>query len=199
MILKDKDIREPLFEFLEGEYGQIRIIEEKQTGRARADVVMVLNSALCGIEIKSDADTYARLKKQVKYYNRYYDYNYAVCGSTHAAHIEEHVPSFWGIIIVEEADGKPDFYIKRRPLPNPKMKMECKITLLWRPELSAIQEKYHLPAYKQKSKQFVQEKLMEKLDIQDLHAEISNALFERDYTLIADQLNQYRAAAGRKK
>lgn len=199
MILKDKDIREPLFEFLEGEYGMIRIIEEKQTGRARADVVMVLDSALCGIEIKSDADTYARLKKQVKYYNQYYDFNYAVCGSTHAAHIAEHVPSFWGIITVDEVNGKPDFYIQRRPLPNPMMKPECKITLLWRPELAAIQEKYGLPAYKQKSKRFVQEKLLEKLDISDLHAEISDMLFERDYTLIDDQLNQFRAQRRRRK
>ena len=65
MILRDSDIREPLFDFLEEKFGKIRILEEKQTGRARADVVMVTESYLYGIEIKSDADTYARLKKQV--------------------------------------------------------------------------------------------------------------------------------------
>ncbi len=31
----DKDIREPLFEFLEDTYGKIRIIEEKTMGRSR--------------------------------------------------------------------------------------------------------------------------------------------------------------------
>jgi hypothetical protein len=56
--LHDKDIREPLFDFLEEKYGKVRIMEEKQMGRSRADVVMVTESALCGIEIKSDADTY---------------------------------------------------------------------------------------------------------------------------------------------
>ena len=40
-ILHDKDIREPLFDFLEETYGKIRILEEKTTGRARADVVMI--------------------------------------------------------------------------------------------------------------------------------------------------------------
>lgn len=198
MTLYDKDIREPLFEFLENEYGMIRILEEKMTGRARADVVMVLNDQLCGIEIKSDADTYARLKKQVRSYNQYYDLNYAVVGTSHAMHIEEHVPSFWGIITVETVNGRPDFYIKRRALPNPKRKIEKKITILWRPELAEIQRKYHLPAYAQKSKQFVQQKILEKLDEQDIHTEISAALFERDYTLIEEELNEYRKAHRRK-
>ena len=59
-MLYDKDIREPLFEFLEEQYGRIRILEEKQMGRSRADLVMVLPGAVAGVEIKSDADTYAR-------------------------------------------------------------------------------------------------------------------------------------------
>ena len=41
MTIRDKDIREPLFDFLEAEYGKIRIIEEKTMDRSRADVVMV--------------------------------------------------------------------------------------------------------------------------------------------------------------
>lgn len=49
----DKDIREPLFEFLEETYGKIRIIEEKTMGRSRADIVMVTTDSLWGIEIKS--------------------------------------------------------------------------------------------------------------------------------------------------
>ena len=88
----DKNIREPLFDFLEETYGKIRIIEEKRTGRARADVVMVTPYALYGIEIKSDKDTYSRLAGQVKNYNLYYDYNIVVVGSTHAMHIGERIP-----------------------------------------------------------------------------------------------------------
>ena len=41
-MLYDKDIREPLFDFLEEMYGKIRILEEKQIGKSRADIVMVL-------------------------------------------------------------------------------------------------------------------------------------------------------------
>ena len=82
LTLHDKDIREPLFDFLEETYGKIRILEEKTTGRARADVVMITEEKLYGIEIKSDADTYARLKKQVRNYDLYYDRNIVVVGSS---------------------------------------------------------------------------------------------------------------------
>ena len=92
MVLYDKDIREPLFDFLEETYGKIRIFEEKQTGSARADVVMITPDVLYGIEIKSDADTYTRLEKQVENYDIYYDRNIIVVGTSHANHVKEHVP-----------------------------------------------------------------------------------------------------------
>ena len=38
-MLHDKDIREPLFDFLDETYGKIRIIEEKAMGKSRADVI----------------------------------------------------------------------------------------------------------------------------------------------------------------
>ena len=104
-MLHDGDIREPLFDFLEERLGKIRIIEEKTMGRSRADIVMVLPEALAGIEIKSDADSYARLARQVEDYDRYFDFNYVVVGSTHAAHIREHVPGHWGVISVEEPEA----------------------------------------------------------------------------------------------
>lgn len=192
MTLHDRDIREPLFEYLENEYGIVRIIEEKQMGKCRADAVMITDDALYGIEIKSDADTYTRLKTQVRWYNRYFDFNYIVIGTSHALHIDEHVPAWWGIITVEETDDGIDLYTRRHPLPNPKRKMTDKLSLLWRPELAAIQERHHMFKYKEKSKKFVQEKILEKLPADVLHQEISRELFERDYTLINEELEEYR-------
>ena len=199
MKLHDSDIREPLFTFLENEYGIVRIIEEKTAGKARADVIMVVHDAIYGIEIKSDADTYTRLAKQVRYYNQYFDYNFVAVGISHAMHIEEHVPAFWGIIIAEQTDGGMDFYIRRRPLPNPKMKIEKKVRLLWRPELVHIQERYNMPKYKEKSKAFVQKKLMEKLTVQQLNEEISQELFERDYTLIEEEIRRFKENRSQEK
>ena len=90
-MLYDKDIRDPLFDFLEERYHKIRIIEEKQMGRSRADIVMVTEDSVFGIEIKSDADSYTRLNRQVKDYDRVFDYNYVVAGTRHSLHIEEKV------------------------------------------------------------------------------------------------------------
>ena len=191
-MLYDKDIREPLFDFLEAYYGKIRIIEEKRMGRSRADVVMVTPSSVVGIEIKSDADTYARLKRQVKDYNQYFDYNYVAAGSSHAMHIEEHVPDWWGIITVEQADGAADFYVLRKPRENPKVAAKKKLSLLWRPELAHIQELNHMPKYRQKSKQFVIEKILLSVPQDILREQISQELFERDYTQIEELIRDYK-------
>ena len=43
-MLYDKDIREPLFEFLEDRYGKVRLLEEQVMGQSRADIVMVKGS-----------------------------------------------------------------------------------------------------------------------------------------------------------
>lgn len=191
-MLHDKDIREPLFEYLEETYGKIRIIEEKTMGRSRADVVMVRPGDLVGIEIKSDADTYARLKRQIRDYNRYYEYNCIVVGTRHAFHVKEHVPDCWGIITVEEAGGAPDFYMYRTMRPNPEVEWKRRMEILWRPELSHLLELNQLPKYRQKSKGFVVEKLLERVPKELLARQVSEELFERDYNTIAGTIAEYR-------
>ncbi len=207
MMLYDKDIREPLFLFLEEMYGKVRIFEEKNMGDSRADAIMVTPDALYGIEIKSDADTYARLINQVKDYDKFFDYNYVVVGSKHGNHITEHVPSWWGIITVELQDGGSlddnakecvseniDFYIMRNPKPNPHMDWSHKITLLWRPELVHIQQANDMPAYKDKSKQFVRDKILERIPEEILQRQLCEELFERDYSTIKETIREYKAA-----
>ena len=195
-MLHDKDIREGLFDFLDTIYGKNRILEEKSMGRSRADVVMVTPEAIYGIEIKSDADTYARLKRQVRDYNKYYDYNYVVVGTSHAMHIEEHVPKCWGIITVDEEQGKPDYYLLRKPTSNPKMKWKLKLSILWRPELAHIQELNQMPKYKEKSKDFVLDKIVERIPDriaeEVLQRQMCEELFQRDYTTIQDVIADYK-------
>lgn len=62
----DIDIREPLFDYLDERYGKNRILEEKTMGRSRADVIMIIEYEWIGLEIKSDFDTYSRLKRQAR-------------------------------------------------------------------------------------------------------------------------------------
>ena len=203
-MLYDKDIREPLFEFLEASYGKIRLLEEQVMGQSRADIVMVVPDALYGIEIKSDADSYARLDRQVHDYDLYYDYNYVVVGSSHGAHIEEHVPEWWGIITVEtvteegETTEKVDVYVLREPKLNPTLDWNHKIEILWRPELAHIQELNRMAAYKQKSKRFVADKIVEQVPPEVLTRQLSEESFERDYTKIWETIQTYRKENGQK-
>ena len=101
-MLRDKDIREPLFDFLEEMCGKIRILEEKQIGKSRADIVMVL------------------------------------------------------------------------------------------PELAHIQELNEMPKYKEKSKQFVIDKIADRIPEDTLSKQISNALFERDYNEIEHVIQEFK-------
>lgn len=184
MQLYDLDIRDPLFWFLEEKYVKMRFMDEIQIGKSRADVVLVTDDAVFGLEIKSDADTYARLKSQVRDYNKYFDYNYVVVGKSHAKHIDEHVPKFWGIIVCSSKGDGVEFEIVREPLPNPKFKLEKKMSLLWRRELTSIASQCLRYKYTSISKPEVCKKLIEGCDKDKLNRLISTELFNRDYTTI---------------
>lgn len=197
-MLKDQDIREPLFDFFDEKFGKVRIIEEKQIAKSRADVMLVLEEKLIGVEIKSDADTYARLARQVKDYNKFFDYNYVVVGSSHSKHIEEHVPEYWGIIEAISKEESVEFNVLREPEINKRAqrtyKMKRKLSILWRPELSHIQEINGMPKYKQRSKDFVITKIMEKVPWNLLHRQISEELFQRDYNTISEAIKEWRSS-----
>lgn len=197
-MLKDQDIREPLFDFFDEKFGKIRIIEEKQIAKSRADVMLVLEEKLIGVEIKSDADTYARLARQVKDYNKFFDYNYVVVGSSHSKHIEEYVPEYWGIIEAISKEESVEFNVLREPEINKRAqrtyKMKRKLSILWRPELSHIQEINGMPKYKQRSKDFVITKIMEKVPWDLLHRQISEELFQRDYNTISEAIKEWRSS-----
>ena len=197
-MLKDQDIREPLFDFFEEKFGKVRIIEEKQIAKSRADVMLVLEEKLIGVEIKSDADTYARLARQVKDYNKFFDYNYVVVGSSHSKHIEEHVPEYWGIIEAISKEESVEFNVLREPEINKRAqrtyKMKRKLSILWRSELSHIQEINGMPKYKQRSKDFVITKIMEKVPWDLLHRQISEELFQRDYNTMSEAIKEWRSS-----
>lgn len=65
--------------------------------------------------------------------------------------------------------------------------------LLWRPELAHIQQLNQLPKYKQKSKAFVIDKIIERVPQAVLKTQISDELFERDYHAIEDTIRLYKS------
>ncbi len=184
-MLHDYEIRDDLCFYLEQKYKEVRFFEELMIGRSRADIVMVTRDGLYGIEIKSDADTYTRLKSQVKDYNRYFDFNILVVGSSHASHAAEHVPKNWGIISVEKVADKLDFYDLREPSLT-KAKLATQFHLLWRREIAQIQEMNHLYKYPGKSRKHVEEYVLNSIDQPILKNQLIDILFERDYTIFDD-------------
>ena len=180
----DIEIRELLFDYIDEKYDKLRIYEELKIRKSIADVVVVLENKLIGIEIKSDSDTYTRLPTQVKDYNHFFDYNYLAIGSSHIKHAHEHIPKHWGILCVTTKDNKSYITELRQPQPTPRLQVSYQIKLLWRLELNNILDKNELPKYRQKSKRFVQLKLLERLTPEKLKIDMCDELFERDYTML---------------
>ena len=191
--MRDADIREPLFDYLDERYGKNRVFEEKMIGQSRADIIMIIENEFIGLEIKSDADTYARLERQIADYDNYCDKNYVVVGKSHEKHVEEHIPSYWGILCAYE-DESGDTRIKeiRKPAQSPKATINMQIQLLWRPEIALIQEKYSFPKYAGKSKKFVMDYLIEKLEEEELKSYIIELLFERDYDKMLEEIKTFK-------
>lgn len=87
------------------------------------------------------------------------------------------------------ADVVMDFYLLRAPSPNPHVTWKRKLEILWRAELAQIQAANGMPKYAQKSKAFVSGKIIAwlekgKITEMTLRKQVSNVLFERDYTLV---------------
>ncbi len=186
MKLKDADIRPLLFDFLDERYGKVRTYEELYIGDCRADVYAVLPDRTVGFEIKSDADTYARLAKQTVFYDRYCDYCYAVVGGTHTK-IAEHIPAYWGIISVTETDGTYSLSELRAPEKSPKSETKYKLDLMWKRELFSLLAQNSRPKYADRSRKFICEHLLQKVPEETLCLQIYDLLFERDYTVFENQ------------
>ena len=89
-----------------------------------------------------------------------------------------------------------DFYVMREAGDSPKTDLKLKLGILWRPELAHIQEQNGLPGYKQKSKKFVTDKIIERVPEDILNVQISQELFERDYNEIGAIIGEYKKRRG---
>lgn len=183
--MKDNSIRRVIFDYLEENYGKIRIFEESPIKNSRCDFYTVTDR-LTGYEIKSDADSYERLARQIQDYDAFFDENYIVVGRTHRAHVAKKIPPYWGIIcITDEEEG---FLVETvRPAEkNPKMKRKNQLLKLWNSEITSIARRRGCHTYMGKSKSFRAGELIKKIDDDTLREEICSELFERDYSLSED-------------
>lgn len=187
--LYDKDMREALFSFFEDSLGNIRFLEEFVMGKSRADAVMVADRELIGFELKSDRDSLARLKKQVKDYDKYYDRNYIVIGAHYQKKIEEHIPEYWGIMLVTEEND----FIEVEELRKARNKSEHsestkvlqhQMEFLWREELIHIVKANSLGGVTAYNKKELRKKIIDKLTFEEVKVAMLAELMEREYATI---------------
>jgi len=182
MKLSDPQMREALFSYLDGKYPKIRVFDEKEIGKSRADLIAVTDSTITGYEIKSDRDSYARLKSQIRDYNKFCDLCYAVVGKSHQAGIAKRIPEFWGILVISNEDGQTEVYEMRPPDINPKDITDNKLSMLWKKEIQNIAKNYKLPKYSKMNKKYLIRMLRECIPHIQLMQALTEELFERDYT-----------------
>ena len=86
---------------------------------------------------------------------------------------------FHYFLTIEQEENHVDFYVLREAKPNPGCLLRAKLSLLWRPELAHIQELNRLPGYRQRSKQFVTEKILLGVPEEILRRQVSEELFDQ--------------------
>lgn len=116
-----------------GHAGTLIVEELGVCGTARVDVA-VINGHLQGYEIKSDADTLARLLRQAGTYNTVFDHLTLVAGSRHIEKAYSLLPAWWGLEMVSVEHGSPVLATVREAATNPSLDGLAIASLLWRDE-----------------------------------------------------------------
>ncbi len=117
-----------------------RVFEEMILGygRGRIDIVMA-DTHVHGIELKSAADSLYRLEQQQAIYSEYFEKMTLVVDERHCDEAARIVPSWWGLIRVHQAKtGRVSFKRLRRSLNNPSVNSYRLVTLLWDCEIIAV-------------------------------------------------------------
>lgn len=172
----DEHIRTALKDSLRQEDSSAAIIDELPLlrGRGRADLAFV-NGNLSGYEIKSDADSLVRLGVQADHYQSVFEFVTLVVAKKHLKHARKRIPRSWGLIEVQEVDGKVILIRRRKPLRNRHVDNSALVRLLWKKECVRILARRRMGV---SSGSPVREiwKLVETLPSRDLCDEVREAL-----------------------
>ncbi len=115
------------------------LVEEMEVclGRARVDLAVIADQ-LIGIEIKGPKDDVSRLPNQVQAYSKCFDRVVLVVHESLADKARPLLPSWWGVVVSLQENGKFRYEFERRPRPNPEVDMDVLLSLLWREEVDGL-------------------------------------------------------------
>ncbi len=195
MALLDAHIREAIMlNLLSDEDGNSDVVVEELAvcnGRARVDLSLI-NGALHGFEIKSEADSLKRLKTQSVHYSAVLDYVSLVAAPKHIESAAEIVPDWWGIIEVEDASSGVQFRVVRDGEINPDPHLPSIVQLLWRSEMEEVISNY-FPELKvtRWNKREISEYLGQNLSRQILSSEVRRLIKSREDWRLDQPLSGY--------
>lgn len=173
-----KAVKDILISYLQARNIEIRIYQEKSIGSSICDV-MTVTDRLTGYEIKSDLDNYTRLPDQIEAYDKFFDENYLVVGEKHMLSAFERVPDTWGIICVRDSD----ITVARAAKPNDRVSRRRQLSILWKLELKNLLVKNCMPAFAQKDKGYIADKIVGHVESALLGKQIAQELMRRDYSI----------------
>ena len=139
--MRESEVRSALLQRLASQHAGERdtlVVEELGLCQAQARVdIAVVNGRLEGWEIKTVADSLARLPRQEEVYSRVFDRVWLVADARHVPDALGLIPEWWGVLRIESRDGRCDFRQVRRSLLNPAVDLTSLVRLLWREEVLA--------------------------------------------------------------
>lgn len=184
--MRDVDVRRSLHAALEYEHrgdDSTLILDELgiANGRRRVDVAVV-NGELTGYEIKSAADTLARLAGQADLYNRVFDRMWLLAAPGHVDEALQKVPPWWGICdATMDRDGRVLVTARRDARVNNTQDPLAIAQLLWRDEALEILRDFSLGDYQLRrgSRRHMYRVIADHVPLELLKARVRSALKTR--------------------
>jgi hypothetical protein len=120
-----------------------------ELGLVHADVIVDvadINAHLHGFQIKSAADSLARLPRQIRLYEECLEKLTIVCDKKHSRGVSALAPDWCGILeVTKGARGGISFVTLKAPKLNPHVRAARLAHLLWRPEAVELLRKLNVP------------------------------------------------------
>jgi hypothetical protein len=147
-------------------------------GTVRADFA-ALNGVSRGYEIKSEADSLARLAAQRRAYNQVFDQITLIAHSRHLQDLRR-IPPWWGIILVESSANGLRLVRLKDAIKNPKQEPSAIASLLWRHEAIDLLTAFGLDSgARSKPMDFLVDRLSSELAIELLSDRVRQAIRAR--------------------
>lgn len=148
-------------------------------GQVRVDL-SVVNGLLHGYEIKSDRDSFRRLRGQVELYGKVFDRATLVVGERHLDEALNNVPEWWGILLAHQSAKGLQLKTIRTPRSNPKKDPRALVELLWLDDaLALLEERDAARGYRGKARWIVWDRVCELCSLDEIAKAVRTQLKTR--------------------